>query len=83
MINVLKVDDHDIVREGIRRIIEDTPGIKVADEAPTGQEALNLIFNNKYDIVLLDISMPGKNGLQTLKEIKKYNKIIMNIILII
>ena len=47
MINVLIVDDHDIVREGIRRIIEDTSGIKVANEASTGQEALNLIFNNK------------------------------------
>ena len=74
MINVLIVDDHDIVREGIRRIIENTSEIRAADEASTGQEALNLIFNNKYDLVLLDISMPGKNGLQILKEIKKYNK---------
>ena len=67
------VDDHAIVREGLRRIINDTKGVIVAGEASTGEEALNLILQNKYDLVLLDISMPGKNGLQTLKEIKKHN----------
>ena len=69
MINLLMVDDHSIVREGLRRIIDDTEGINVKAEASTGQEALDLIAENKYDLVLLDISMPGKNGLQTLKEI--------------
>ena len=73
MIEILLVDDHAIVREGIRRIIDDTTGITISAEAPTGQEALELIWKNKYDLVILDISMPGKNGLQTLKEIKKYD----------
>jgi len=68
------VDDHAIVREGIRRIIDDTNEINVAAEASTGQEALDLVEKNKFDLVLMDISMPGKNGLQTLKEIKKFNK---------
>lgn len=68
------VDDHSIVREGLRRIIDDTEGINVAAEASTGEEALDLIMENKFDLVLLDISMPGKNGLQTLKEIKKYDQ---------
>ena len=68
------VDDHAIVREGIRRIIDDTNEIIVAAEASTGQEALDLVEKNKFDLVLMDISMPGKNGLQTLKEIKKLNK---------
>ena len=68
------VDDHSIVREGLRRIIDDTEGINVAAEASTGEEALDLIMENKFDLVLLDISMPGKNGLQTLKEIRKTNK---------
>ena len=73
MIEILLVDDHAIVREGIRRIIDDTNGITISAEASTGQEALNFIGKEKYDMVILDISMPGKNGLQTLKEIKKYD----------
>ena len=73
MIDIILVDDHPIVREGIRRIIDDTVGINISAEASTGQEALDLIWKEKYDLVILDISMPGKNGLQTLKEIKKYD----------
>ena len=73
MIDIILVDDHAIVREGIRRIIDDTVGINISAEASTGQEALDLIWKKKYDLVILDISMPGKNGLQTLKEIKKYD----------
>ena len=73
MIKILLVDDHAIVREGIRRIIDDTTGITVSAEASTGQEALDLIWKEKYDLVILDISMPEKNGLQTLKEIKKHD----------
>ena len=73
MIKIILIDDHAIVREGIRRIIDDTSGITISAEASTGQEALDLIWKEKYDLVILDISMPGKNGLQTLKEIKKYD----------
>ena len=73
MIEILLVDDHAIVREGLRRIIDDTTGITISAEASTGQEALGLIWKEKYDLVILDISMPGKNGLQTLKEIKKHD----------
>ena len=73
MINILIVDDHLIVREGIKRIINDTQDMKIVSEASNGHEALNLIRNNKYDLILLDISMPGYNGLQTLKLIRKHN----------
>ena len=73
MINIIIVDDHFILREGIKRIIDDTLDIKIVAEASSGPEAINLILANKYDLVLLDISMPGQNGLQTLKLIKKYN----------
>ena len=59
MINILIADDHLIVREGIKRIIDDTPGLHTAAEASSGQEALELIWKNKYDLILLDISMPG------------------------
>ncbi len=71
MIKVLMVDDHIMVREGIKRIIEDTTDIEIVAEAASGEEALQVIDNIIVDVILLDISMPGKNGIQTLKEIKK------------
>ena len=74
MINVLVVDDHAIVREGLRRIIDETLEINVYAEASTGLEAIELICKKKFDLIILDISMPGMNGLQTLKEIKKIKK---------
>ena len=74
MINILIVDDHLIVREGIKRIINSTAGMNVVAEASSGMEALELIWKNKYDLILLDISMPGQNGLQTLKQIKKHDE---------
>ena len=73
MIKILLVDDHSIVREGLRRIIEDTGEIEISAEASNGEEALKLILKENYNLVILDISMPGKNGLQTLKEIKKHD----------
>ena len=76
MINILIVDDHLIVREGIKRIIDDTLDIRTLAEASSGKEAMDLIFKNKYDLILLDISMPKQNGLQTLKLIKKHDKTI-------
>jgi DNA-binding NarL/FixJ family response regulator len=73
MIKILMVDDHVIVREGIKRIIQDTKDISIVAEASNGDEALLLVPKMDLDLILLDISMPGKNGLQTLKEIKKIN----------
>ena len=74
MINILIVDDHTIVREGIKRIINDVSDMSVTDEASSGKEALNLIKNNNYDLILMDISMPILNGIQTLKRIQKEYK---------
>ncbi len=74
MINILIVDDHVIVREGIKRIINDTKDMKIVSEAANGHDAMELISKNKYNLILLDISMPGENGLQTLKLIKKHDK---------
>ncbi len=70
MIRVLVVDDHAIVRKGITQIIRETPDIVVTDEAETGQEALKKIFANDYDLVLLDISLPGVDGLEIMKQLK-------------
>jgi len=70
MIKVLIVDDHTIVREGLRQILEETSDIVVAGEASSAQEVINKVWNNSYDIVLLDISLPGRSGLDVLKQLK-------------
>jgi two-component system invasion response regulator UvrY len=70
MIKILIADDHTIVREGLKQIISDIPGMEVTDEARNGNEALSKIRKGGFDVVLLDISMPGKSGLETLKEIR-------------
>ncbi len=72
MIKVIIVDDHSVVRKGLRQIIEETNDIVVADEASSGYELLERIREKNYDVVLLDISMPGKDGLDTLKEIRNF-----------
>ena len=69
-IKILIADDHPIVRAGFKQVISDMPDMLVADEAGTGQEVLQLIGKKDYDLVLLDISMPGRNGLEILKDLK-------------
>jgi two-component system invasion response regulator UvrY len=70
MIRVFIADDHGIVRKGMKQILSRTPDIEVAGEASTGQEALEKIWANNFDVVILDISLPGRNGLEILKQIK-------------
>ncbi len=70
MIKIIVVDDHTIVREGLRRILVDTPDIVVADEASNGEEVIKKVGNNDYDLILLDISLPGRSGLDVLKQLK-------------
>jgi two-component system, NarL family, invasion response regulator UvrY len=71
MIRILIADDHAIVRAGLKQLVAENPNLIVAAEAKTGPEALNLVRNNSFDVVLLDISMPGRGGLEVLSEIKK------------
>jgi DNA-binding NarL/FixJ family response regulator len=70
MINILIADDHAIVRQGLKQIIADQRDMHVGGEAHNGQEALELILNKKWDVAVIDISMPGRGGLDILKEIK-------------
>ena len=74
MIRVFIVDDHVIVRQGLRRILEEAEGIKVVGEACNGVEALNNIHQLKWDVMLLDISMPEKGGSDTLRQVLEENK---------
>lgn len=71
MIKVFIADDHAIVRKGLKQILSETSDMSVTAEASSGEEALKKIANNKFDIVLLDISLPGRNGLDILRQIKK------------
>ncbi len=66
---VLIADDHTIVREGIKQILAEIPEVTVTDEARNGQEVLENVWVNDYDIVLLDITMPGRSGLDILKQL--------------
>jgi DNA-binding NarL/FixJ family response regulator len=70
MINVVVVDDHAVVREGLKRIISENPGMAVSGEAGDGYEAMSVVKANPCDVVLLDITMPNKNGLDVLKQIR-------------
>ncbi|MCK4556918.1 MAG: response regulator transcription factor [Candidatus Aminicenantes bacterium] len=71
MIKILIADDHPIVRKGLKEIIEETPGMKVVDEASNGQEVLEKVFKKDINVVLLDISMPGRSGLDILRDMKR------------
>src|ERR1039458_5253612 len=72
-IRVLLADDHSLVRQGFRRMLEDDPEIVVVGEARTGLEAMELCKNLKPDIVVMDLSMPELGGLEATAEILKDN----------
>jgi DNA-binding NarL/FixJ family response regulator len=71
MIKVLIADDHSVVRRGIKQILSEENDMKVTGEARNSQEVIEMIGKEKFDILVLDISMPGKSGLEVLNDIKK------------
>jgi len=72
LINVLLVDDHELVRTGIKRILDDVRGFKVIGEAKTGEEAVQFCRQHAPNIVLMDMNMPGMGGLEATKKICRY-----------
>jgi DNA-binding NarL/FixJ family response regulator len=70
VIRLLVVDDHAVVRSGIRHVIQETADIVVTDEAGGGAEALEKAAAQQFDVILLDIAMPGRGGLEVLKELR-------------
>lgn len=70
MIEILIVDDHAVVRTGLRQIISEISDMTITDEACDAREALDKIRTNNYSVVVLDIALPDKSGLDVLKEIK-------------
>ena len=71
MIKVLVADDHSIIRQGLRQILEDTSDMRVTGEAENGVQALQIAQEGDYDLLLLDITLQDKNGIEVLKQIKK------------
>ncbi|MBC8401942.1 MAG: response regulator transcription factor [Candidatus Marinimicrobia bacterium] len=70
MVKVLIVDDHELYREGLKDLLSGNPDIMVTGEASNGQEALSMIAENDYRVVLLDITMPGIDGIEVLEKLK-------------
>ncbi len=81
MIKIIIADDHSIVREGLKQIIVDTPDMTVCEEACDGNELIRKVLLGKYDVVVLDITMPGTNVLDVIKRIKKQRPAIQILVL--
>ncbi len=73
MIHVVVVDDHDLVRMGITRMLGDSADIKVVGEANSGEAAINLVKQKAPDVILLDVNMPNIGGVETTKRIRQFN----------
>jgi DNA-binding NarL/FixJ family response regulator len=71
MIRVFVADDHAIVREGIKQILADAPDVEVVGEAATGPDALRAAREGGFNIIILDMSMPGRSGIELLKDIRR------------
>lgn len=80
-IKVMLADDHILMREGIRQLLEFDGSIEVVDEASDGEECLNKLVTSKPQVLLLDINMPKKNGIKVLEEIKK-NKMDVKVLIL-
>jgi len=70
MTKIIIVDDHPIVRQGLKQVLSEEPDMAMFGEAQNSEEVLELIRKEDWDIVVLDITMPGRGGLDVLKEIK-------------
>ena len=70
MIKVLIADDHALIRKGLKQLLDDTDDMRVTGEAENGMQAIHMVEESAYDVVLLDISMPDKHGIEVLKQLK-------------
>lgn len=70
MTRIVVADDHAIVREGIKRIVSAAPGLEVVDEAADGTEVMRVVREREFDVLVLDLSMPGRSGMELIKLVK-------------
>ena len=73
MIKILLADDHSIVRAGLRRIVEESGDMEVVAEAADGREAIQLVHKKVPDVAVIDISMPGLDGLEVVSQLRTYH----------
>ncbi len=81
MINVVLADDHELVRDGIKALLEDQQDIKVIDEASNGREALEILERTNPDLLIVDIRMPELNGIEVVTEVTKRYKNVRTLVL--
>ena len=72
MIRILVADDHPVVRHGLRQMFETTPDLRIAGEATTSDEAVAVVKQDRWDVVLLDLGLPGAGGIEVLRAIKEH-----------
>jgi DNA-binding NarL/FixJ family response regulator len=70
MIRVVIADDHTIVREGLKQLLGAAPDLEVVGEARDGHEAVKIVRDTEFDVLLLDLSMPGKGGMELIKQVR-------------
>lgn len=70
MIDILVVDDHALIRKGLKMLLDENPDFQVKGEAESGMQAVKMVRDQHYDLVLLDISLPDKHGMDVLKQLK-------------
>ena len=80
MVKILIVDDHDLVRTGVRRLLEDVASFTVAGECESGEKAVDFCQKTPPEVVLMDVNMPGIGGIEAAKRILRRNENIKIII---
>lgn len=70
MINILVVDDHALIRKGLKQLLEDSPDLSITGEAASGSQATVMLREQHFDLMLLDINLPDKHGIEVLKQFK-------------
>lgn len=71
MIDILVVDDHALIRRGLKMLLEETPGLRIAGEAENGATAVAMVRKQHFDVILLDMAMPDRHGMDVLKQIRQ------------
>lgn len=71
MKNILIIDDHEVVRDGVKKILDEALGVVAFGEATSAPEAFKLVHEQKWDVVVLDLSLGGRSGLEVLKKLKQ------------
>ncbi len=74
MLRIIIADDHQVIREGVKRIINNEIDLEIIAEVETGEALLNEIRSDKFDIVILDVGLPGRSGIEILEDLRKFEQ---------